>query len=738
MLPVFRYIVDNNSYYLDNPFLGEIPSQNSPEPAVRCDGIEFSGLNMELDYRDMNSHDFDARTELDQFVTGTVYLALSVSCAESAVLLMRREPDWFIRASADTSNGREGVLLDEPFDPATGNAGDVPVPRSVFDHCLRYDESLVLADAGTDDRCAGDRTVKAREIRSLACIPISSRGEVKAILYLESREAADVFTPVRVEMLERLCSQLSLCIQNTMLSEELSGKVREYQKIKESFDLATDASAAGIWDWDVSSDRIHFSGRIGEMLGYPPEELPDSLDEFWDLIHPDDLQDARLAFEKHLKERVPYLMDLRLRTRSGEYQWLHSRGQASWDDNGNAVRMAGSLADVADRKNTELRLARSEERFRHMMDQSPLAMEILSPEGRIIRYNKAWLKLWGIVKEEAAKVLVTYNMITDPQVREHGILPLVERAFSGETVILPPIQYRGEKLAEDLNVELSGPNTNWIQCYLFSIKDEDGKIVNVINTYMDITALKLVEQEARENREALARVDRASSMGQLTGSISHELNQPLTGILSNAQAAELLLAREDLDRDELVDIISTIISDTKRAGEVIRNLREVYREQKGDFTPLDLSKIIVGTIDLMHSEFIMQDIAISHEYAASVPEVRGNRIQIQQVLVNILMNAMQAMSSHEKQDRQIHVETILEGNEIKVLVEDNGPGIDPDNIDRIFEPLATWKPGGTGMGLAISNAIIKAHGGRMISENRSEGGARVGFVIPLTKEEKTK
>jgi signal transduction histidine kinase len=133
----------------------------------------------------------------------------------------------------------------------------------------------------------------------------------------------------------------------------------------------------------------------------------------------------------------------------------------------------------------------------------------------------------------------------------------------------------------------------------------------------------------------------------------------------------------------------------------------------------------------------MQNITLTLEYAPSVPAVSGNRVQIQQVLVNILMNGMQAMSGLDITERRLHVEIIREENEIKVMVEDNGPGIDADKIDLIFEPLATWKPGGTGMGLAISNTIIKAHGGRMFAENRPGGGARVGFTIPLLKEEQT-
>ena len=694
-----------------------------------------SPMQLTLDGIISISHSLCSETDLDRLLNTMMRFVLLSSGASRSVLLMKQGSEWLVQARGGAVDERYDILVNEPFEPSDEETDTVSIPRAVFDYCRRTGKVFVAMDAKLDSRLAMDMSVQAGDIRSLACIPVMSQGNLKAMLYLENDKMADVFSLDRVEILEHLASQFGISMENALLYEELNRKIAELKQSQERYELAVAGSAAGIWDWDIEADRIFYSDRFQEMLGYEPDEFTNSLSEFWDRIHPDDHDRSRLAVQRHLEERIPYLVDFRLRNSSGAYRWFHSRGQALWDDDGKAVRMSGSLSDITERKQAEEKLTRSEERFRSLMEQSPLAIEILSPDGKIVRYNKAWLKLWGIDSEEAAQVAASYNMITDPQVRELGVLPLVERAFSGEAVILPPIHYRGEKLAEDIGVELSNPTTPWIQCHLYSIKDKGGKIVNVVNTYVDITELKLAEQEARENREALARIDRASSMGQLTGSISHELNQPLTGILSNAQAAELLIDREDLDRDELADIVSAIIADTKRAGEVIRNLREVYREQKGEFLPVDINKIVAETGDLMHSEFIIQNVTLTLEYAPYIPVVSGNKVQIQQVLVNILMNGMQAMSGLEQPESRLHVKTVWDGNEAKVLVEDNGPGIDADKIDRIFEPLATWKPGGTGMGLAISNTLIKAHGGRMLAENRPEGGARVGFTIPVTEEE---
>jgi C4-dicarboxylate-specific signal transduction histidine kinase len=227
-------------------------------------------------------------------------------------------------------------------------------------------------------------------------------------------------------------------------------------------------------------------------------------------------------------------------------------------------------------------------------------------------------------------------------------------------------------------------------------------------------------------------------MGQLTGSIAHELNQPLTGILSNAQAAEMLIKRDRWDKEELAEILADIVADTKRGGEVIHNLRELYREQKGEYQPVDINAVVEETRSLLHSEFVVQHITATSETAPSTPLVDGNRIQIQQVLVNLMMNGVQAMAETPSDDRRLRIATSSDAKEVEVSVEDRGHGIDPEKIDSIFEPLATWKPGGTGMGLAISNSIIQSHGGKMWAENRPEGGARVGFSLPVLNEEELK
>jgi signal transduction histidine kinase len=562
--------------------------------AVTSDQLDLGGVIKA-------SQTLSSETDLDSLLTEMLDLVMLNSGAARAVLLLRRGKDWFLEARADVATGERETLLDLPFDPAGEETSSVP--ETVFDYCRRSRETLVVGDALQDDRFRADKTVQALGIRSILCLPASSHGKVRALLYLENRRLADAFSPEHVDVLEHLSAQFAVSVENALLYSDLTGMVDELQE--------------------------------------------------------------------------------------------------------------------------------SEERFRNLMEQSPQGIVILTPDGKIIQVNPAWMRAWGMDESETARVMAEYNYLTDPQIEEFGVLPLVEKAFAGDPVVLPPIEYSGGRATEDMGLEDIEARTIWVQTHLFPIKDEHGAVEYVVATNMDVTDLKRAEQEAREQRNVAARMERHTKMGQLTGSIAHEVNQPLTGILSNAQAARIMINCGEWSEDELTAILSDIAADSKRAGAVIRNLRDLYREQKVEFTAVDINAVVDETAHLLHSEFVLDRVVFAAECDASAPEVNGNAVQIQQVLVNLVMNGIEAMSVLEREERRLRVSTAFESNEVRVRVEDRGLGIAADKIDRIFEPLATWKPGGTGMGLAISNSIVEAHGGRMWARNRPGGGAQVGFAIPV-------
>jgi len=468
-------------------------------------------------------------------------------------------------------------------------------------------------------------------------------------------------------------------------------------------------------------------------MGYDPHELENlTLEEASSHLHPDFPEKLHIALQDHLEGKRPYYsIDYKVRMKSGEYRWFQARGKVAWDDQGQPIRVAGSFVDIHEQKIAEENLKKSERHFRHLMEASPLSIAIFAPNGKITQVNAAWKKLWGLNEEEAAQVMANYNFLTDKQIEVLGFKPLVERAFKGESVILPAMEYEGNTTTEEIGLNDLKAQTRTIQTHIYPIKDGKGEIEYVVNINMDLTELKSIEQTAAIQRESLARIDRTSIMGQLTGSIAHELNQPLTGILANAQAAEMMLQDKTLNSKELSEILGDIVADTKRAGDVIRNLRNLYKDQKSVLNVININSIVEETLLLLHSEFLKNDVRLKKIIAADIPQFKGNKIQIQQVIVNLIVNAIEAMSGINAKHFELTITTVHNPREINLYIDDNGPGINVDNIDSIFEPLATWKSGGTGMGLAISNSIIESHRGRMYAENLSGGGARVGFKIPI-------
>ncbi len=520
----------------------------------------------------------------------------------------------------------------------------------------------------------------------------------------------------------------------------MSGSITDISKRKkaesdlkiseERYELAIEGSDAGIWDYNIESSEIYYSNHFNGMLGYKPQEMQDTVESAFNRIHPDHREKAILALSQHLDRKTAYYSNAYLgQTKSGEYRWFQARGKAVWDENGKATRIAGSFIDIHEQKEAEEKILRSESRFRQLVEQSPL-----TPDGKINLVNTAWKKLWKVSDEEAAETVEKYNMLTDPQIEKLGIMEEVKKAFKGGHVILPPIQYDTGETKNDFDIkQLKNFRSPWIQCHLNAVKDANGTLDYVVNTYVDITDLKEAEEKTKKLRELIVRLDRTSSMGQLTGSIAHELNQPLTGILSNAQAAELILQNRNSDMEEIKEILAEIVSDTKRAGDVIRNLRDLYGEHKIELLPVELNIVVQEAVKLLHGEFVAKRINITTKYVDANLMLKGNKVQIQQVVFNLIMNAIEAMFDNDHDERNIWVTTSYKKNEVKVCVVDSGKGISPEIIDNIFEPLATWKPGGTGMGLAISNSIITSHGGRMAAENQPEGGANVCFILPGTK-----
>jgi len=286
----------------------------------------------------------------------------------------------------------------------------------------------------------------------------------------------------------------------------------------------------------------------------------------------------------------------------------------------------------------------------------------------------------------------------------------------------------------DVRIVLPGEEVRWIRMRSRSRLEGDGRSDHLGGIFVDITEQKSAEAEIALQRLEVEHLMRVSVLGELSGSIAHEINQPLTAILSNAQAALYLLAQEVPDLVEIREALEEIVHEDDRAGEVIHRLRGLLKKGERKTEHVNINDLVRSTISLLNSELIGRDIDIKFNLENRPLLARGDSVQLQQVLLNLVMNAMDAMASTPLEQRSILISTrASETGTVDVLVKDRGHGINPKVNGRLFEPFYTTKDHGLGLGLALCSTIVEAHQGRLTLVNGEGGGAVAGFSLPVQK-----
>ena len=342
-------------------------------------------------------------------------------------------------------------------------------------------------------------------------------------------------------------------------------------------------------------------------------------------------------------------------------------------------------------------------------------------EGLIISWNGGAEKIYGYSANDILGRHV--SVLAPPELKGEvqGILERLRRGGSVDHLETQRVSKEGMRI--DVSLTIS-PITN-----------ERGTIIGASTIARDITVRKKAEVEELQHRTELAHLSRVTMLGELSGSLAHELNQPLTAILSNAQAAQRFLAHDDVDLNEVRDILNDIVNQDKRAGEVIHRLRLLLKKSTVEHQPLDLNDVVSEVLKLVRNDLLNQKVTGQMELAPELPSIVGDRVQLQQVVLNLVMNGCDAIATGPTGDRKLIIRTGLENGEgICVSVADQGVGLAPDNLEKVFEPFFSTKPHGMGLGLSVCRTIIAAHGGKLWAANNADRGATFYFTIPAQPE----
>jgi len=265
--------------------------------------------------------------------------------------------------------------------------------------------------------------------------------------------------------------------------------------------------------------------------------------------------------------------------------------------------------------------------------------------------------------------------------------------------------------------------------------DSQKKFVGYIGSCVDVTERKEAEAQAQLSQQELAHVSRVSILGELTGSLAHELNQPLTAIVSNAAAARFLMDGKQRNDEGIRDALKEITDEGRRAGEIIAGMRAMLRKDPGQMVTQDVNLAVREVLEMVHSDLVDRHVTPVLRLDPLLPPVKAHSVQLRQVLLNLVMNACDAMSDVTAEQRQLTIESRhITAEEIELLVADNGPGFSEEILQHLFEPFHTTKPKGLGLGLAICRSIIAAHGGRLVAANENGRGATLRLTLPTQGE----
>jgi two-component system sensor kinase FixL len=409
--------------------------------------------------------------------------------------------------------------------------------------------------------------------------------------------------------------------------------------------------------------------------------------------------------------------------------------QTTWFRAGLAVLLvaggAGGIALGVRRRHRQLTeaarvLRESEERFRLVVEAAPNGMIMVDARGRIAMVNAEVERAFGYRREELVGRPLDV-LLPDPR---RG----ARRADGGGGEQPPGAGNNGNDVRT--GPELPGRRADGreipVQIRVSPMNTTAGRFV--LCSVTDLSERKRAESQAAQLRTELAHLSRVTMLGELSGSLAHELNQPLTSILSNAQAAQHFLARGDPDFDEVREILADIVAEDKRAGEVIRRLRALFKKGEVQRQELDVNEVLQDVLKLARSDLINHGVAVDVRPAPDLPPVVGDRVQFQQVLLNLIKNGCDAMEDVDAGERKLVIRSGLAplGAAVDVSIRDRGFGVPPRDVERIFDPFVTTKSGGMGLGLAVCRTIVQGHGGRLWLENNADRGATVHLVLPVS------
>ena len=477
-----------------------------------------------------------------------------------------------------------------------------------------------------------------------------------------------------------------------------------------------------IWSSEPDGEPTHVSQR---MLDYSGMRFEDFKQIGWEaFVHPVDFPETAKAFYHAIQAGTSYEGVMRLRRADGEFRWHHARCEPLRDRQGRIIQWYGLSVDIDERKNAEDLLRRSEARLAEAQRLAHIGVAAYN-ETAILYGSEETYCIWGFDPAEGIPSREAVFRRIHPDDRDR-LDAEVQRAL-------------GEKRHYSVGYRVVLPNGT--EKHVESIGEPafsaTGELIEIVATQIDVTERKRAEEEHERLRQLeldLAHMNRLSMMGELAASLAHEITQPIAAARNNARAALNFLDKQPSDLGEVREALGCVVGDADRAGVIIDRMRDHIRKAPPRKHRFDLNEAINEVIVLARSAIAENGVSVQTRLSEGLAPVEGDRVQLQQVILNLVLNATEAMSAVNKGSRELSISTgPSRTNGVLAAVRDSGPGIDPEHIERVFDAFYTTKPSGVGMGLSICRSIIDAHGGRLWADANEPSGAAFQFTLPSSE-----
>ncbi len=496
-----------------------------------------------------------------------------------------------------------------------------------------------------------------------------------------------------------------------VLIEQWSSVNDSLRESEERFRIIADQAPMMMWTSDTEAG-CEFANR--RWLDFTGTTLEQNLGEGWaKSLHPDDIQRTYDFYLPHFHARIPVEMEYRARRHDGEYRWVQVNGMPRFGANGDFTGYIGSATDITERRQQEAALKRSEARYRDVVESQIGCVCRFLPDATLTFVNSAYCRLLGKPRLEllGASFIDLLPPVARPAARE-----AIGRAMSSS-----------DQAAWECEVEHADGTRGWQSwvCHLLGTTSEEAREIQAIGH--DITDRKRAEESGRQ----LAHAARFAVVGELTAMVAHEVNQPLCAILSNAEAAEIMLRSENPSLEELRNILADIRQDDLRADAAIRSIRSLVHRREFQPVPVDVAETIDHVLRITAGDALHRRVSMRREITPGLSPVVGDRSHLEQLLVILIVNAMDAMKETPEGSREVLVSrrATRTRRQVEIAVRDFGHGITAANMPQVFDSLFTTKPEGMGLGLPIARTIIAAHQGRIWAENAPGGGAVFRFTL---------